>query len=703
MTATIARINANHLAELRDSGLSDQTIRDAGIHSETDPARLAQLLGWRRYPRRLGSAIVFPFRDADGVNGYCQIKADSPRTINGRVVKYESPRGQPPRVYFPPSVLPKLATPDPELLITEGIKKALAATQEGFPCIGLAGVSSFYESRSTRLLPELERIAWRGRRVYIAFDSDAVDKPQVADAERVLAAKLAAMGAVVRVIRIPAGPAGADGEPAKRGIDDFLVASGPAALHRLREQADDPEPPQSGDGKAAANSLDPAEAARAFLETGKVDGLCRLRFHRGEFLLWSKGRYAPVPQHEVRGRVVSWLNESYVKLTTSITGNVLDQIRAQSLLPSAIEAPSFLGTPPVAADGQPWDTTSVVVARNGMVHLPSFGAGAADFLLPATPRYFTPAALDFDFRPDAPEPTLWLESLNQWLEGDAEAISALQEAFGYTLVLDTRQQKIFMLIGPPRSGKGTVARIWRALVGKQNTCGPTLASLATNFGLSAFLGKSLATISDARLSTRADQAVIVERLLSISGEDALSIDQKFREPVTVTLPTRIAILSNELPRLTDASEALVRRMVAVKFRRSFLGSEDHALSGKLLAELSGILLWAIEGWRRLNERGHFVQPSASAELLGDLADLASPVGSFVRERCIVDADRKIERSELFTAYRHWAESKGQTRAEDEVGFGRALRAAVPSVYDTAPRIDGRPVRHYGGIGLRAVE
>jgi len=67
------------------------------------------------------------------------------------------------------------------------------------------------------------------------------------------------------------------------------------------------------------------------------------------------------------------------------------------------------------------------------------------------------------------------------------------------------------------------------------------------------VGKRVAIISDARLGGRADQHAIAERLLSITGEDTITVDRKFREAWTRRLQTRFLILSNELPRLPDAS------------------------------------------------------------------------------------------------------------------------------------------------------
>jgi hypothetical protein len=140
-----------------------------------------------------------------------------PRRIKGKPVKYESPRGQPNRVYFPPGIFAALESVETDLLLTEGEKKSLAANQFGFPCLGLVGVYGWKDGRADRLLPDLERINWHARKVYIGFDSDITDKAEVQEAEARLAAHLMARGADVRCVRLPAGPVGDDGKPAKVG------------------------------------------------------------------------------------------------------------------------------------------------------------------------------------------------------------------------------------------------------------------------------------------------------------------------------------------------------------------------------------------------------------------------------------------------------------------------------------------------------
>ena len=61
-----AELLPHHLAELRASGLSDETIRAAGIYSESHDILLGVLIGWRHFPKRSLPAIVFPFSARKG-------------------------------------------------------------------------------------------------------------------------------------------------------------------------------------------------------------------------------------------------------------------------------------------------------------------------------------------------------------------------------------------------------------------------------------------------------------------------------------------------------------------------------------------------------------------------------------------------------------------------------------------------------------
>jgi putative DNA primase/helicase len=690
-----ARLFPSHYDDLVNrSGLTLETVQAAGIYSEFDRARLARLLNRRGWPLHMGSGLVIPYRDADGTTiVFHRVKPERPQQRGGKSVKYLAPTGSTARAYFPPGVHQRIADGQVEVLLTEGEKKSLKATQEGFCCVSLPGVDCWHARKSTALLADLEAIKWSGRVVYIVFDSDAADNAQVRENECLLAAALAKRGAAVKVVRLPAGPKGA-----KVGLDDYLVAYGPGELRRLLDSAEDPIEPAPELLMEDASAADPADVAARILADCEQDGVSRLRFWRDGFYWWTKGRYVEKPNSEVRAKIVSQFGCDYKNIRRSHVSDVVEHIRAKSLLAGETEPPNWLSD---SRGGHEWPTDECLVTKHGIVHLPSFVTGCEPSSVPATPTLFSTSALDFDLTLDTPPPATWHSFLNNLWGDDRQSIDALQELFGYCLTSDTRQQKIILIVGPKRSGKGTIARVLAGIVGKGNVAAPTLAGLSTNFGLWPLIGKTVAIISDARLSGRADQVAVVERLLSISGEDAITIDRKNLPPVTCRLATRFVILTNELPKLSDASGAIVSRMILLRLTRSFYGQEDHALTDKLLAEREGILLWAVEGWRRLRARGRFVQPDSALEALAEMGDLASPVTAFIRDCCNVDSLETVAVGDLFGVWESWCKSQGREKYAGSVqSFARDLLAAEPSVRRRRVRDDGGRTRVYEGVGLR---
>jgi hypothetical protein len=243
---------SQHLADLKNSGLLDETIAACRFYSVSDHAEARRILNWKGPAKDMGPFLAIPFFDLDGKpNCYIRLKPDRPRVNKktGKPQKYESPYRKPSRAYLPPAVGAALADPTVPLLLTEGEKKAAAASQFGFPCLGLVGVWGWQKPRKAgaegkkagprELIGDLDAVAWDGRTVYVVFDSDLADKPEVAWAEWHLAEALKARGAAVKVVRLPAGKDGA-----KVGLDDFLVAEGADAFRKLLGEAREAKRPE---------------------------------------------------------------------------------------------------------------------------------------------------------------------------------------------------------------------------------------------------------------------------------------------------------------------------------------------------------------------------------------------------------------------------------------------------------------------------
>src|SRR2546428_12805703 len=166
----------SHVRDLVASGLSTETILEAGLYSAPE-RQVRDVLGFGA-----GAGMVIPYDDpATGVrNGYARVRLDDPGPEGGR---YRSPLRQPNRLYVPRILNRKhLADVSTPLWFTEGEKKALKGCQEGLACIAAAGVWSWKtrngDNRSVPI-PDLDSIAWRGRTVYVIFDSDLATNPKV--------------------------------------------------------------------------------------------------------------------------------------------------------------------------------------------------------------------------------------------------------------------------------------------------------------------------------------------------------------------------------------------------------------------------------------------------------------------------------------------------------------------------------------------
>jgi putative DNA primase/helicase len=446
-------------------------------------------------------------------------------------------------------------------------------------------------------------------------------------------------------------------------------------------------------------------AARTFTERFHMDGnVLALRHQGGAFYRHRGAGYQDVDEYEVRAWLYTFLEKALAwqfpkdrnkdpepgpfKPTKPKVENLLDALRAVCNLPTSCMAPYWL-------EGDcKLDPYEILPCSNGLLHIPT------RTLLPPSARFFTLNGLNFGYSPAAAQPTNWFSFLRELWPDDLQSQQTLQEWIGYLLTPQTSLQKICMLIGPKRSGKGTIGRVTRMLLGDRNVCGPTLSNMGEQFGLSILVGKSAAIIADARIGGKSDSAMVAERLLSISGEDLQTIPRKFLPDWNGKLSVRFMILTNELPGIEDSSGALASRFLILTLAKSFFGREDHNLLDRFIPELPGILLWALEGWDRLHKRGRFIQPSSSEQLIQTFEDLGSPIGAFVREICEVGTGFEALQAGLFQEWKSWCDSTGR-RPGTAQAFARNLRAACPWLKVERPRVDGDQMRFWQGIRIRS--
>jgi len=418
-----------------------------------------------------------------------------------------------------------------------------------------------------------------------------------------------------------------------------------------------------------------------------------LRWWNAEWRIWTGTHYAVMEGDALRSEIYGFLakaNGGRLNPAQHHVNKIIDAIQSVVFLPAEVEAGTWLG------DDKCWSDEPFICCKNGVLRL-SDGR-----LLPHDPRLFTLNAIDTEYRADAPAPR-WMQFLDELWDDDHETRDALQEFFGLTLTDETKFQKGFIIVGPARSGKGTIARMLMHLLGRSNYCGPSLNQLAQSFGMQGLIGKKLAVVPDARLDNRANRSVITEKLLSIIGEDVQDINRKNKPYWSGILRLRILILSNELPDFKDDTGVIATRFIILQTLNSYLGREDTELEAKLRGELSGILNWALAGWHRLAQRGRFIPPRGD-ELNEELSNNASAVKAFVAERCEFGDGYSVSIEATYNAYRVWCEGSGARGWADRLPinqFSHKMRSAFPGQINVIrPRDGGTRKRVFVGLRLR---
>lgn len=437
-----------------------------------------------------------------------------------------------------------------------------------------------------------------------------------------------------------------------------------------------------------------------------------LRFWRGEFFQWDGSVYKRQYKEAIESTVHGYLRTLKVRHNSGTKQkpryrNVLFEPEPREVddVRRTLQRDVFINTMKMpcwttdlgAAAPEP---SSIIAFRNGLLDLEQFvrDAGLAALMSP-TPEWFSENCLPFDFDWHARCPR-WESFLSEALSNDAERISLLQEWFGYCMTADTRYQKMLWLHGRPGCGKGTVLRQFCRCLGSQNVATPTLTELIDKFGLEALLGKTAAMVTDAHLDRGASTSAMLDRILSITGEDPVNVQRKNRSTLTdLRLPIRFTVLVNSMPSMPDASNAIMRRLLLIPFTVNFEGREDRTLEGTLAKETPGVIAWALRGLLRLKETGLFTTVKAARPIVAQFRRANSPIEAFVRDAVVIGDKCQVVITTLYEKYLAWRRENGHKECSAAT-MGGDLHALGLQIERkrTGPR--GFREWCYVGIGLR---
>ena len=300
-----------------------------------------------------------------------------------------------------------------------------------------------------------------------------------------------------------------------------------------------------------------------------------------------------------------------------------------------------------------WDMQrNILVLKNTAVDLDTIEP------TPHSPDHRATRAVPYSYDPEATAPT-WERVLCDRLSEEERTF--FQEFAGYCLTHSTKQQMALWLVGERGCGKSTLTTGLQTMLGDlAGTLEPSAAG--ERFGLSGISGKTLLTCTEVPYGHLKGTHV----LNALITGDAVKVEDKYKKPYDHRNTAKLMWSMNNLPGLYDAGNGIFRRAKILPIERLAPEKRDSDVIERVKLEGPGILNWALEGLRRLNERGQFDYPKSilrateefrndndlQARFLEDDAERAPSPQVFYTDEYMVFAEQ------LTQAFNAWAAANG---------------------------------------------
>lgn len=362
-----------------------------------------------------------------------------------------------------------------------------------------------------------------------------------------------------------------------------------------------------------------------------------------------------------------------------------------------IQGAEFLMQSLVAADIDDFDTTpDLLNCKNGVVDL------RTGVLMPHDPTQRFTHCTTIDYKPNA-DVAVFLNWITDAVGGGKETVAWLQMAIGYSLTGYTREEVLFYLYGPPRSGKGTLTELLLALLGGTLAKEVNFATFTAqrtgdsqNFDLAPLKPCRMVMASESNTYERFNEA----KVKALTGGNEVYCAFKHQTHFGYKPQYKIWLSSNQPVNADPDDDAVWGRLRVIEFPYSHLGEEDKTLKAamRLPAILEGVLAWAVQGAQRWYELGKSGLPElhrsavAKAEHRAELDN----VQAWIDEQC--------ERTEGFTAYallyqnyEEWCRGRG-VEPKKQKGFSQSL--IRKDYMNKLAKIEGKMIRGFTGLRIR---
>ena len=313
-----------------------------------------------------------------------------------------------------------------------------------------------------------------------------------------------------------------------------------------------------------------------------------------------------------------------------------------------------------AMDAEPW----LLTVENGTVDLRSGELGGH------RREHLSTKLAPVSYAPDIEAPA-W-EAFLEGVLPDEEVRHYLRRLAGCALIGAVVEHVLAFFYGTGANGKSTLLKALLGVFGDYGRQSDATLLLESRHAehptaVARLAGARLVACIEAGAGRRLAE-VMVKHLTGGDRVAARFMHQDFFE----FDPTWTVLLAaNHKPVVRGTDHAIWRRIHLVPFTVTIPADEqDHGLGDKLGAERAGILAWAVRGCLEWQKEGLGVPACVVAATENYRAEM-DVLGDFLEECCDVDPAAEVLASELYAAYRRWAEAAVVDPFNQTV-FGRLL-------------------------------
>ncbi len=280
----------------------------------------------------------------------------------------------------------------------------------------------------------------------------------------------------------------------------------------------------------------------------------------------------------------------------------------------------------------------------------------------------------------------------QWLDGDAERVSYVQRALGYSMTGEDREECMFYLQGAGRSGKGTMLNTVKESLGGTVAMGTEFALFTDrrndpqNFRLAPLRNARLVVASESNKTQKLDAAIIKQLT---GGGDGIQASFKHQTPFDFVPRFKIWLMSNYLPKGDTDDDAFWWRVRLIQLTKSYMEAPDLSLKEQLRTrtEQESMLSWLVWGAMQWYSKG-LGRPSWQRDALQRTRAELDPLQRFLEDASEREPRTHTDLNDLHEAYIQWCADEGIEPLAKNTVSGR-LSGKGYSVLRERVRVDGK--------------